>query len=541
MKKMNLHNTCPICLGKCFLLVLMLAVIPLNRMQAQSYNIGNIQQTFTDPERDDRPILTEIYYPVSADENGENDTVSSYPLLIFGHGFVMVWSAYENLWTDFVPRGYVMAFPRTETGLSPSHLDFGLDIAFLVDAIQDMSDDPESDLYQKLNGKTALMGHSMGGGAAVLAAAQQPDIHALLTLAPAETNPSAIAAASNVSVPSLVFAGSSDDVTPENVHQIPIFDALATESKSYVSITGGGHCYFANFNFNCNLGEIGSSGNITVTRQEQQQTTSDFANLWLDYFLKNDCNAKTIFQDSLLNSERITYMQEDVIATPEITLVDDSLVSTAAGTYQWLFDGDLLPGATGQSIFPAESGDYQVEVTYFNACQYLSEPYHLTIEPETYTVTFSITNTAGDQIPDAAITLETIANDAGDYIFPDIDPGVYDYLIESKGYLDYTGQVFIVDDDKDVEVVLAYDETGLKVLPSGLDVYPNPTKNKITIEADFLIRSVWLINMQGQIILHKEPDARHHSLFLEQFERGLYLLRINTDYGVYTKKVELRK
>jgi len=539
MKKMNLHNTCPICLGKCFLLVLMLAVFPLNRMQAQSYNIGNIQQTFTDPERDNRPILTEIYYPVSADENEENDTVSSYPLLIFGHGFVMVWSAYENLWTDFVPRGYVMAFPRTETGLSPSHLDFGLDIAFLVDAIQALGSDPESELYQKLSDKTALMGHSMGGGAAVLAAAQSPDIHALLTLAPAETNPSAIASAANVSVPSLFFAGSSDDVTPENVHQIPIFDALATESKSYVSITGGGHCYFANFNFNCNLGEIGSSGNITVTRQEQQQTTSDFANLWLDYFLKNDCNAKTIFQDSLLNSERITYMQEDVIATPEITLVDDSLVSTAADTYQWLFDGDLLPGATGHSIFPAESGDYQVEVTYFNACQYLSEPYHLTIEPETYTVTFSITNTAGDQIPDAAITLDTIANDAGDYLFPDIEPGVYDFLVERDGYLDYEGQVVVFDDDKDVEVVLIFDETGLTTLPSGINVYPNPARGKITIESDVPIRSVYMINLHGQVVLRKAHISKQFSIFPDQLQRGLYLLRLNTGYEIITRRIEL--
>lgn len=533
---MKTISACSIRLGKLFFAFFLLMTGVSGLMMAQNYQAGNIQHTFTDPDRDDRPILTEIYYPIAQEST---DSENGYPLLIFGHGFVMVWSAYENLWTDFVHRGYIMAFPRTETGFSPSHQDFGLDIAFLVNAIQEMNDDPESGLYQKLSGKTALMGHSMGGGAAVLAAAEHPDIHALLTLAPAETNPSAIAAAANVSVPSLVFAGSSDDVTPENVHQIPIFEALAAESKTYISITGGGHCYFANFNFNCNLGELGSSGNITVSRDEQQETTSDFANLWLDYFLKDDCDKRILFQDSLLNSERITFMQEDIIAEPEITLVDDSLVSTPAGTYQWLLDGNPLPEATGQSIFPLESGDYQVEVTYFNLCPYRSEPFHVAAEAETYTVTFSITNTAGDEILGAVITLDTIANNSGNYIFPELEPGLYDYFIEKDGYLDYEGQVLVVDDDKDVEVVLIHDETGLKALPSVLNVYPNPTRNMIAIESDVAIRSVWLINMQGQIVLREEPNAKYHSLFLGQFERGLYLLRIHTGYEVYHKRVEL--
>ena len=538
MMFMKTFLACSIRMGKLFFTFNLLMIAGSVSATVDNYDIANIQHTFTDPDRNDRPILTEIYYPV-AQVSADPENESGYPLLIFGHGFVMVWSAYENLWTDFVPRGYVMAFPRTETSFSPSHQDFGLDIAFLVNAIQAMNDDPESELYQKLSGKTALMGHSMGGGASVLAAAQHPDIHALLALAPAETNPSAIAAASNVSVPALIFAGSSDDVTPEEVHQIPIYQALPSESKTYISITGGGHCYFANFNFNCNIGELGSSGNITVSREEQQETTSDFANLWLDYFLKDDCEKWSILQDSLLNSDRITYMQEDVIAIPEISLLDDSLVSTPASTYQWLLDGDPLPGANGQSILPVESGDYQVEVTYFNACKYLSEPYHLVFEPDTYTVTFSIINTAGDEVSDAMVTLNSITNAAGDYVFPDIEPGVYDFLVERGGYLDYAGQISVFDDNKDVEVVLIFDETGLTTLPSGINVYPNPSRGKITIESDAVVHSVLLINLHGQVVLRKAPSSKQFSIFADQLQHGLYLLRLNTGYEVITRKIEI--
>lgn len=337
----------------------------------QLAGIGNTEHTFTDPGRGDRPILTEIYFPV--DEKGNLDAAgSSYPLLIFGHGFLMTWSAYENLWTHFVPRGYVMAFPRTEGGFSPSHLDFGLDIAFLAGAIQEWNDDPDSPLYQQLSGQSVAMGHSMGGGAAVLASSLSEHIDGLLVLAPAETNPSAIAAAQEVSVPSLVFSGSADDVTPEEVHQLPIYESLSSETKAYVRILGGGHCYFANSNFFCDLGESGTSGNITLTRQEQQEITAAFATPWLDYLFRNDCSAWQALLDSLETSEQVEFLQQSLVQEPEISQMGDTLIGSQAKAYQWRLEGQAIDGAQDQSLFPLQSGHYSVEVQYYNSCSYLS-------------------------------------------------------------------------------------------------------------------------------------------------------------------------
>ncbi|TVQ13681.1 MAG: hypothetical protein EA361_09200 [Bacteroidetes bacterium] len=360
-----------------FILLLLFCLLSALPAGAQPYNVGQFQQTFIDPDRNNRAILTEVYFP--ADENG-NLVEGEFPLLVFGHGFVMTWSAYQNLWEYFVPRGYVMAFPRTESGFSPSHQNFGLDIAFLADAINELSDDPGSALFQGLNGKVAAMGHSMGGGAAVLAASYNPNITALLTLAPAETSPSAIAAAENVTIPSLIFSGSSDDVTPENTNQAPVFNALNSQAKTWISITGGGHCYFANYNFNCAFGESFSSGNITISRQEQQQATADFSILWLNYFLRDDCAALTVFQDSLQLSPRIAYQQEQDIDVPVVTREGDQLLGSPAATWQWYFDGEPVTGADQQFFQPQQSGTYQVEVTYFNLCKYISEPFEFLME-----------------------------------------------------------------------------------------------------------------------------------------------------------------
>ncbi|MGW0915161.1 hypothetical protein ACWD1Z_25925 [Streptomyces sp. NPDC002784] len=60
----------------------------------------------------------------------------------------------------------------------------------------------------------ALSGHSMGAGAAVLAAQRNPAVSSVSLLAAAETNPSAVAAAAQLTLPPQFLAGSRDTVTP---------------------------------------------------------------------------------------------------------------------------------------------------------------------------------------------------------------------------------------------------------------------------------------------------------------------------------------
>ena len=47
--------------------------------------------------------------------------------------------------------------------------------------------------------------------------------------------------------------------------------------------------FFANTNFNCDTGEAFSSTGISITREEQQQTASDYYLPWLNGYLKNNC------------------------------------------------------------------------------------------------------------------------------------------------------------------------------------------------------------------------------------------------------------
>jgi len=367
------------------LLISTLSLFLLFSSTAQ-HEIGHMTKTFVDASRSNRNIQTEIYYPAVTAGNNTVAASGEYPVIVFGHGFVMAWDAYANLWEEFVPRGYIMVFPRTEGNLtSTNHQQFGWDLQYLVTEIQNEGNLPSSYIYNAIAPATALMGHSMGGGAAFLAADSlctngNTNLKTLIGLAPAESSTngvSSIASASSVTVPSLILSGIQDGVTPPVDHHIPMYNGLASTCKTILNIIGGGHCYFANSSFTCDFGEGTSSTGIAITRTEQHQVTFDFVNLWLDYTLKNECNAFSVFQDSVATSSRITYNQvcSTVIPTIDATITQTSTQISSnengATAYQWLDCGNNyapIANETNQTFSPSLNGSYAVEVTV-NGCK----------------------------------------------------------------------------------------------------------------------------------------------------------------------------
>ena len=275
---------------------------------AQSYNIGHTNMAFFDEARN-RSISTEIYYP--ADETGENVELANggFPVIVFGHGFLMAYEAYANFWTELVPKGYIMAFPTTEMSLSPAHEELGADIRFVADEVLNLNNNESTILYNSIHAKIALMGHSMGGGASLLASENNANISTVINFAAAETSPSAIMAAANVNVPALIFTGEEDCVAPEIENQIPMYEAINSDCKTLIKVKNGGHCYFADNNFACNLGETFCGNDFVITREEQHETTFAFLNLWLDYTLYDNEHALMEFNETILTSDLVNYEQ----------------------------------------------------------------------------------------------------------------------------------------------------------------------------------------------------------------------------------------
>jgi predicted dienelactone hydrolase len=265
-----------------------------DNVMSQTFNIGHTMLSMTDSERGNRKVPVEVYYP--ADSFGDNVPVCTagsmkFPVLCFAHGYLMSWGSYTYISDLLVPEGYIIAFPKTEGELFPSHMDMAMDISFILRKISEYGSDKSSIFFNSVQRMNCAMGHSMGGGSAVLAAGSDTSIAALAVLAPADTRPSAIKSAPSVKIPALIISGENDCITRPEAHQVPIFNGLSSISKLMIMIKGGSHCQMADKSFPCNLAELTCGPAPSVTREDQQKIIIRYLVPWLNYHLKGDSSS----------------------------------------------------------------------------------------------------------------------------------------------------------------------------------------------------------------------------------------------------------
>jgi dienelactone hydrolase len=274
------------------LILLTFSLFVAGRLCAQ-FEVGHVSATYIDPTRSDRSIACEVYYPSTAAGDAVPVAEGTFPFIAFGHGFVMDYTAYQNITDALVASGYVMIYVETEGGFAPAHADFGLDLAYVADHFYEENATAGSLFQTHLIDRCAIMGHSMGGGATWLASTTSASVDCIAGLAPAETNPSAISAASNVNVPALVLSGSSDAVTAPADNHTPIFESTASACKYFVNIIEGSHCGYANSGSLCDFGELFFAG---LSREEQQQITHELLLAWFDVYLRENAASNEVLQ-----------------------------------------------------------------------------------------------------------------------------------------------------------------------------------------------------------------------------------------------------
>ena len=85
-----------------------------------------------------------------------------------------------------------------------------------------------------------------------------------------------------------------------------------------------------------------------------------------------------------------------------------------------------------------------------------------------------------------------------------------------------------------------YSPTGVQDNDAQAKIYPNPTKGVVTVEAEDLA-SVSVYNTLGQCILQKEVSNNQTTIDLQDAASGLYLLRITTARGTFTKHLTIER
>lgn len=197
---------------------------------------------------------------------GASAPAAGWPLVVFGHGFAQTPDRYPTILAGLAARGYAVLAPSSSAHLVPSHARFATELLLTAGwAARTQPVDPR---------RVVLAGHSMGGGAAILAAGRSAlarprdvDVAAVATLAAARTRPHGISAASGCAIPALFVVGSADRLVPPAVSR-ELHDAWAGPA-AWVELAGGYHCGFVDSSsfrgFGCDSGTLPRSVQLTKT------------------------------------------------------------------------------------------------------------------------------------------------------------------------------------------------------------------------------------------------------------------------------------
>jgi dienelactone hydrolase len=216
------------------------------------------------------PAVDEQGGPPPAPVDGAPAALLGAPFaaIAFGHGFLQEPERYGGLLAHLASWGYVVVAPSSQTGLAADHAAFASDLSAALAWLEAAGVEDGGWLDGRVDDtRLGLAGHSMGGGAALLAAAADPRVAAWLVLAPAETSPSAVDAMADVSAPGAVLAGDEDVITPLADHARPIFEAGAAP-RLLVLLRGGSHCGFQDdpFPIGCQEGSLPWTRQLALTR-----------------------------------------------------------------------------------------------------------------------------------------------------------------------------------------------------------------------------------------------------------------------------------
>lgn len=172
-----------------------------------------------------------------------------------------------------------------------------------------------------------------------------------------------------------------------------------------------------------------------------------------------------------------------------------------------------------QSIGPVES--YLFE----NVMQ--NHSIHALFEPMTYVLTFNVKDIDNQSVINAVISLNEYVGEPGEYVFTNLIPDEYAFVISLHGYFDESGIVEIIDQDVEIDVILITDNTGIfHATDYSSVVYPNPVQNVLKIESSGNIQSIRITNILGKIVYFNNTSENFSQLDLSKLESGIYIVEI---------------
>ncbi|MDA0803455.1 MAG: dienelactone hydrolase family protein [Planctomycetota bacterium] len=167
-----------------------------------------------------------------------------YPIVAFGHGFLAPVAYYQTTGAHMASWGLITIMPQTNTTVFAVHAAFAADLVSSLHWLAAQGTTVGSPWFGGVDANArGVVGHSMGGGCAILAAQADPSIRCAVPWAALNTTPSSNTAALDVECATRLIIASDDTIVPPS-STASMYPNLAGPSQ-LVTIIGGVHCAFA--------------------------------------------------------------------------------------------------------------------------------------------------------------------------------------------------------------------------------------------------------------------------------------------------------
>ena len=168
-------------------------------------------------------LAARVLYPATTAGNNAPlvPQPGGWPVIVFLHGFALLGNSYQSLGSDWAANGFVVVLGNTaQFDNVGQEADGRATFAALVAA----NAEPNGFFAGAFDlQRTALAGHSMGGGNVANVLAQNPGYRCGVALAPVPPRGSN---GSLVAVPLAIVAGDGDTITPPGSNAVPYYQSL---------------------------------------------------------------------------------------------------------------------------------------------------------------------------------------------------------------------------------------------------------------------------------------------------------------------------
>jgi PKD repeat protein len=257
-----------------------------------------------------------------------------------------------------------------------------------------------------------------------------------------------------------------------------------------------------------------------------------------------------------------TAYQPTISVNGMTVLMEDSALFS---NVQWYDDSGLITGAVDPFLGVLAAGSYYINAIDSFGCSYFSELLDVSIDIQvacnefiwidglTYAAsnniaTHVLTNTFGY---DSVVILDLIINYSPVATITQ-NGTVLGVIPAAASYLWSTGEVTqtitpttlgwhwcVVTDANGCESEQTFYEvlnlsTSINdVLARRVLIYPNPTKELIRIDTEYMIEKITIINVQGSVL---DVQLKEQTIDVSNFSEGIYFMEIHTEKGVLRKK-----